>query len=114
VRAGGPPPERRKGPTAATQGPLENTGNVSNDGRENSLFATAVKPIRELDRRFAADLAYLFHAAGPEETAWAVLRAAERVGFRAMLEEEISRQIWARHPGRRPTLAVFVSDRGER
>jgi hypothetical protein len=104
----GPPPERRKGPAAATSGPFENTSN-SNDGRENMYLAPAVKPVRELDRRFAQDLSYLIDVDGVEETAWAVLDAAERVGLRGALEEEISRRIWRRHPGRRPTLAVFVN-----
>jgi hypothetical protein len=68
---------------------------------------------QSLDKRFAADLAFLLDFEGPEQTALILLRVATRIGFRAMLEECVAEFIRRRHPGRRPGLAVVAGEGGE-
>jgi hypothetical protein len=63
-----------------------------------------------LDRRFAADLAYLLDFEGPQQTAAILLQVATKVGFRGALENTVAQYVWQRHPGRRPALAVIVSE----
>jgi hypothetical protein len=66
--------------------------------------------MRELDRRFVSDIVFLLQRDGPETLALAVLRAADKIGFRGWLENEIGNEIIKRAAGRRAPLRLVSGD----